>query len=85
MRARSNREVTMNPVDPQRTEQPVLKRRKLLGAVGTTGALAAAATFIAGRDPSEATAAPKTDSAAAPQTGYQLTEHVQRYYQTTRV
>jgi hypothetical protein len=75
----------MKPADPQTSDQPVLKRRKLLGAVGTTGALAAAATFIAGRDQPAADATPHDVAAATPQTGYQVTEHVRRYYQTTRV
>ena len=32
------------------TSQPAMQRRKLLGAAGTTGALAVAATWLAGRE-----------------------------------
>jgi len=66
------------------TDRPTLQRRQLLGAAGTTGALAAAAALLATHEPApqEATAKP-----AAPEQGggYQLTEHVLRYYQTAKV
>ena len=71
------------PIDPA-SDRPTLRRRKLLGAAGTTGALAAAATVLATRQESSDTA----DSAAqAPVQGggYRVTEHVLRYYQTTKV
>jgi hypothetical protein len=73
------------PIDPA-SDRPTLRRRKLLGAAGTTGALAAAATVLATRQESSDTA----DSAAQAQApvqggGYRVTEHVLRYYQTTKV
>ena len=60
-----------------------LSRRSLFAGAGAVGAVAAAAAAL----PLLKTAAP-TVTAALPQVaegGYQLTEHVQRYYQTARV
>lgn len=76
----------MKQANQQATEQPALHRRKLLGAAGTTGALAAAAALLATRK-GEPDAAAQADSEAAPKQGggYRLSEHVLRYYQTTRV
>jgi hypothetical protein len=68
------------------TDQPAINRRKLLGAAGTTGALAAAATVLATqRSEPEATAADQAGAAPEKGGGYRLTEHVMRYYQTTKV
>jgi hypothetical protein len=62
-----------------------LSRRTLFAGVGTAGAVAAAVTLLprAAQQQPEAVAEPKP----APEKGggYQLTEHVKRYYQTTRV
>jgi hypothetical protein len=67
-------------------DQPALQRRKLLGAAGTTGALAAAATVLATRHAEpEVTADTQPGAAAAKGGGYRLSEHVMRYYQTTKV
>ena len=75
----------MKQLDKQPTDQPAMHRRKLLGAAGTTGALVAAATLLATRQ-GEPDAAAQADTQAAPeQGGYRVTEHVLRYYQTTRV
>lgn len=65
-------------------ERPTLTRRRVFAGVGTAGALAAVAAVLPG--PSalpQAAAQPKP----APDTagGYQLTEHVKRYYQTAKV
>ncbi len=59
-----------------------LSRRTLFAGAGTVGAVAAAATLLPGVQPSDATATVK----APPESGggYQLTEHVKRYYQTAR-
>jgi hypothetical protein len=61
-----------------------LTRRRVFAGAGTVGALAAVAAVlpVAPTLP-QATAQPK----AAPDTtgGYQLTEHVRRYYQTAKV
>lgn len=61
-----------------------LSRRTLFAGAGTAGALAAAATLLpqAARQPeraSEAKPAPEKGG------GYQLTEHVRRYYKTTLI
>ena len=73
-------EPLMDKPDPT----PVSRRRLFAGA-GTAGALATVAAVLPiGREVATAqAAAPK----AAPEAGggYQLTAHVQRYYQTARV
>ncbi|HEU5293924.1 MAG TPA: formate dehydrogenase [Burkholderiaceae bacterium] len=76
----------MKPANQPASVQSAMHRRKLLGAAGTTGALAAAATLLATRD-DQSVAPAEADAKAAPARGggYRLTEHVQRYYQTTKV
>jgi len=68
------------------SDQSHVKRRQLLAGAGTAGALAAAAALlpVAARQPQ---ASQPTDAkpAADPQDGYQLTQHVARYYETARV
>jgi hypothetical protein len=62
-----------------------LSRRTLFGAAATTGAVAAVASLMPSQ-PVEAEAA--AEKPAAPPTrggGYQLSEHVKHYYQTTRI
>jgi hypothetical protein len=66
------------------TKFPIVSRRHVFAGAGTASALAVAAVALPLADKGvEAVAAPK----AAPEKGggYQLTEHVLRYYQTTRV
>jgi hypothetical protein len=62
-----------------------LERRTLLAGAGTAGALAAAAVVLPAVQqaelPKQAAAQPATDTAA----GYRLTEHVKRYYASTRI
>lgn len=60
-----------------------LSRRTLFAGAGTAGALAAAATLVA-RTPSEAPAT-QDETRPAPEKGggYQLSEHVRRYYKST--
>ncbi len=66
-----------------RKDSPAIHRRQLLGGVGTVGALAAAATMLPTRRVDKSVAG----TAAAPESGdgYRVTEHVLRYYQTTKV
>ncbi len=66
--------------DPKKS----LDRRTMLAGAGTVGALAAAAAVLPtgqSAPPQQANAAPVPDTAA----GYRLTEHVKRYYATTRI
>ena len=67
------------------SDRPQVKRRQLLAGVGTVGALAAGAGLLAtARQPQ----APQQAAEKAPadsQDGYQLTQHVARYYQTARI
>ena len=63
---------------------PALTRRRMFVGAGTAGALAAAAVAL----PLSPPAAPVTAALkAAPEKGggYQVTQHVLDYYQTTRV
>ncbi len=64
------------------TVNPVSRRRLFAGA-GTAGALAAVATVLPLRP--EAVVATPAKAAPAAGGGYQLTAHVQRYYQTAKV
>jgi shikimate 5-dehydrogenase len=57
-----------------------LSRRKFLLAVGAGGV--ATAAVVAGKQPQ---AQPKKAEAVSGSKGYQLTEHVSKYYSTTKV
>jgi hypothetical protein len=63
--------------------KPTTSRRNLLGALGATAVAVAA---VATRQPSPAAVATVAEPAQAVdgQKGYQLTEHVQRYYRSTQ-
>jgi hypothetical protein len=65
--------------------KPLSNRRTVLAGAGTVGALAAAAAVL----PLAREAAPGAQPAVAPAAdasgGYQLTEHVKRYYATARL
>ena len=61
-----------------------LSRRRLFVGAGTIGAVAAAATVVPAVVQQDA-AAPETREPPPRGGGYQLTEHVKRYYQTTLV
>lgn len=61
-----------------------LSRRTLFAGAGTVGAVAAAATLLPGVVQQTA-ATPETKEPPARGGGYQLTEHVKRYYKTTLV
>jgi hypothetical protein len=62
-----------------------LSRRQVFAGAGTAGALAAVAAAV------PLVTTPQPDAAAQPKAapekggGYQVTQHVLRYYQTTRV
>ncbi len=64
-------------------QPPKLSRRTVFAGAGTAGALAAVAAVLP-KAPADAVAAAAKAAAAKP-TGYQETQHVLRYYQTTRV
>jgi len=64
----------------------LLTRRRVFASVGTAGALAAVAAVL----PLSPTPAPTAAAAPSklvddPDGRYQLTQHVQRYYQTAKV
>ena len=76
----------MKQASKSATDQPTLQRRKLLGAAGTTGALAAAATLLAARqDAAQGVAAANAKATPEQGAGYQESAHVLRYYQTAKV
>jgi hypothetical protein len=67
--------------DPKPTP---IARRKVFAAAGTAGALAAAAVALPlARQPEQAAAPAKPEADTGG--GYQVTQHVLRYYETTRV
>ena len=65
-------------------DKSLLGRRRLFAAGGTVGALAAAAAVLPLSKPAE-TPAPDAKPAPDKGGGYQLTAHVQQYYDTARI
>ena len=61
--------------------QPKLSRRKFMLAVGAGGAAGVAAVATKGLKPET----PATQSAQKKRKGYELSEHVRKYYRTTLV
>lgn len=73
------------PSDPTPDRSALSRRHALVGA-GTAGALAAAAVALPIKTGDSAEPAPATASTSGdPHGRYQETEHVRRYYATTRV
>ncbi len=66
------------------SQRPLIDRRRVFAGAGTVGALAAAAAVLPSIKATEPAAVAKTDAAESGG-GYQLTEHVKRYYETTRI
>ena len=62
-----------------------LSRRTLFAGAATTGALAAAASLLPAARQEESTAPAAQLKSPERGGGYQLTEHVKRYYETTRL
>ena len=65
------------------TQNPKVSRRTLFAGAGTVGAVAAATSFL----PQVKYLAPQALQKAKPERGggYELSEHVKRYYKTTLV
>jgi hypothetical protein len=64
----------------------LFSRRTALAGAGTAGALVAAAAVLPlGKPAADAGLAAKAATDAESTGGYQLTEHVKRYYRTARV
>lgn len=69
----------------KQSTSPFTRRAALAGA-GTAGALAAAAAVLPlGKPAADVAVATKPQDEAQSTGGYQLTEHVKRYYRTARV
>lgn len=64
--------------------KPSIQRRRLFAGAGTAGALAAAAVAVPLVRETDAVA-PAAKPAPEQGGGYQVTQHVLRYYQTTKV
>jgi cysteine synthase len=64
--------------------QGKLSRRTLFAGAGTVGAVAAVASMLPAVQPAESTVQ-QPKAAPAKGGGYQLSEHVKRYYQTTKI
>jgi len=62
-----------------------LSRRTLFAGAGTVGALAAAASLLPGAQQAPETAEPDRREPPERGGGYALSEHVKRYYRTTRL
>jgi hypothetical protein len=60
-------------------------RRALLAGAGAVGALAGVAALLPSPPPVAGAVADATPASPAAAQGYQVTEHVLRYYQTARV
>ncbi|HSV68568.1 MAG TPA: formate dehydrogenase [Methylibium sp.] len=65
--------------------QSKLSRRRVFAGAGTVGALAAAAAVLPLAQQDEGAARQDAAAKAEKSTGYRLTEHIQRYYQTAKV
>jgi hypothetical protein len=61
-----------------------LSRRTLFAGAGTAGAIAAAASLLPGAV-QETSSEPQAQRPPEKGGGYQLTEHVKRYYQSTLI
>jgi len=68
-----------------KSESTPLSRRRLFAGAGTAGALAAAAAVLPLSQPAAPVAAALPKALPEAGGGYQLTAHVQRYYQTAKV
>lgn len=68
-----------------KTPNSLLSRRRVFAGAGTAGALAAAAAVLPLGQPHAEQAAAEPKAALDRTGGYQLTEHVKRYYETTKV
>jgi 2-polyprenyl-6-methoxyphenol hydroxylase-like FAD-dependent oxidoreductase len=77
------RSKVVNPSAPGAEPAPALKRRGLLLGAGVAGAAVLAAKALPGTATEVVEAAVKP--ALDPAGGYQLTPHVLRYYETTKV
>jgi len=67
------------------TKLSELSRRRLFVGAGSAGALAAVAIALPALEPAEVASAVPAKPAPDKGGGYQVTQHVLDYYQTTRV
>lgn len=65
------------------SKRPLIDRRRVFAGAGTVGALAAAAAVLPALKATEPVVAQVKPAEGGG--GYQLTEHVKRYYETTRI
>lgn len=67
------------------SSKPGLSRRRWFAGAGTIGAVAAVAAALPATGLVARDAASAEPAEPEPGSGYRLTEHVRRYYQTTRI
>jgi hypothetical protein len=73
----------MTHKNPERT--PAVSRRGLLAGAGAAGAAVVAVTALRPAAPVAPTAVAAAEPVADEASGYRLSAHVKRYYQTARV
>lgn len=66
----------------KKSSSPILSRRTVFAGAGAAGALAAAASLLP--DARDASPAALPGAKPEPSGGYRLSEHVKRYYASTR-
>ena len=66
-------------------DQQPLARRTMIAGAGTVGALAAAVSLLPGRQAGTPSPEAVAQAPSSSPSGYQVTEHVAKYYQTARV
>ena len=72
-----------SPVDAPNSQGPRAGRRRLVVGAGVAAGAALAAAALQ-RKPDTGAPAAAAETGAAPAEGYRLTDHVRRYYETTR-
>jgi hypothetical protein len=85
MQRRAYRTAAIQETNAMSQAQAKLSRRSLFAGAGTAGALAAAATVIPQVVQQEPIAPESKKPAPERGGGYELTDHVKRYYKTTLI
>ncbi len=78
------RPLLWGPTDMNDQSQPT-GRRAVLGGAAVAGGLAAVASLLPEQKAADVTPALQAQTTATDTKGYQLSEHVKRYYATARI
>jgi hypothetical protein len=76
--------VPTSRIDAPDSQEPRTGRRRLVLGAGVAAGAALAAAALQRRTETGAPAAVAAETGAPPAQGYRLTDHVRRYYETTR-